>query len=368
MKNILFFSGDITRPGGTERVSTIIANALAKTGRFRVSFVSIVEQQPVPHFPIPAEIERFTLTNRTAMVPPGPGYLPLVPALRRFLRRRKPDVIIDIDIVLDVLSIPASAGLPVKVVAWEHFHYLFEQESLYRRLIARFSARFADYMVTLTPQDMCNYRDKLHRRDRIGFIYNPITMPISTGGSPARENIIITVGRLNHVKGIDMLAEIIPQVLCAHEDWSWYFLGAGEFQGMLEQVRQRHGLGDRLVLTGAVPNVEDYLKRAAICVLASRTEPFGMCILEALACGTPCVSFDVPYGPSIIIQDGENGFLIPPGDLAGMAEKITLLMDDAALRGRFSQNTSIGMERFRLEPILGQWERLLDSLTDSPGG
>lgn len=364
MKNICFFSGDITRPGGTERVSTIIANGIAAAGNYQVCFLSIVEGRQEPSFHISPKIPRYTLKHDGKWISPGPGYVPLLPALRRFLKKHQIGVIIDIDLVLDVLSIPAAAGLPAKVVSWEHFHYYYEQETLYRRVIAAFSARFSDYMVVLTPQDLRNYQEKLRRRDRIDYIFNPIESAPSCApdADSRREKIILTVGRLNHFKGIDLLAQIVPKVLREHEDWKWYFLGEGEYRTILEETRSRYRLEEQLILTGVVSNVEDYLRRASLCVLASRTEPFGMCILEAKTQGVPCVSFDVPYGPSIIIEDGQNGFLIPPFDLEQMAEKITLLMEDTALREQFIRNTGMGMEKFRLEPILRKWEDLLSRM------
>lgn len=371
MKSIVFFTGDITRSGGTEKVSAIIANELVRTGKYHISFVSIVEQNPCPHFPISSKIRRFTLKKDGKWVPPGPGYLPLIPGLRGFLKKKKPDIIIDVDLVLDILAIPASLGLPVKVVSWEHFHYLFEQKSCYRRIIARFTACFSDYIVTLTPQDRENYREKLGRRRGITYIYNPLILSDAAenricepdSALPEREKIIVTVGRLDRIKGTDMLARIIPEILCTHRDWKWYFLGGGDCREMLEQVCGKYGLEDRLILTGVVSDIENYLKRASLCVLASRTESFGMCILEAKAWGVPCICFDVPYGPSVIIRDGVDGFLVPPFDLKQMKEKIMLLMEDEALRNRFFGNTALGLERFRPEPILAKWERLIEKLT-----
>lgn len=364
MKKICLFIGDITRSGGTERVAASVSGQLTLSGKYEVIFLSLVEQNPAAHFPLPPQIRRYVLDDGRRWLPPGPAYLPLLPRLRRFLKEQRPDIIIDIDIVLDSLSIPASIGLPVKVISWEHFHYYFEQESLYRRWIARFSARFSDYMVTLTPEDMENYRQKLHRKDRIRFIYNPMEEPEDAEGTPAlpRERALVTVGRLEEVKGVDLLAQIAPRILNRHPDWKWYLLGDGSLRPLLEQVRTQHRLEEQLVLTGVVANVEEYLRRASIYVLASRTESFGMCILEAKCCGLPCVSFDVPYGPNLLIADGQNGFLVPPFDLDQMADKISRLITDDALRERFAQNAGHGLEAFRPEAIRRQWEELLDSL------
>ncbi|MCI8327842.1 MAG: glycosyltransferase family 4 protein [Lachnospiraceae bacterium] len=362
MKSICFFSGDITKSGGTEKVASVIANGLARMGKYRILFLSLVEQKSDPFFFILPKIERFVLKSDKCWVSPGPAYLPFVPRLRKFLKEQKIDIIIDIDIVLDILSIPAATGLSVKVVSWEHFSYYFEQKFLYRRIIARFSARFSDYMVTLTKHDKQNYQKLLHRKERIIAIYNPVEIPEDLSDIAPREKILITIGHLIPGKGIDMLAKIIPEILGKHRDWKWYFLGDGELRALLEDVQKRHGLRKQLILTGTVKNVNDYLQRASILVMASREEGLGMCFLEAKAARVPSVAFDVPIGPRKLISHGVNGFLIPAFNLKDMTDKILMLMKDDVLREQFSYNTTIDIEQFRLEPILEKWVRLIDML------
>ena len=154
-KKICFFSGDITRSGGTERVASQIANALVKEGTYEICFLSLVEQEKEPFYPIDSAIERDQLGNH--WINPGPGYLPLIKRLGKFLKDKQIDIIIDIDIVLDVLAIPASRRLKTKVVSWEHFNCEFEQQVLYRRLISKLTAHFSDYVITLTEEDKENY-------------------------------------------------------------------------------------------------------------------------------------------------------------------------------------------------------------------
>ena len=108
-KKICFFSGDITRSGGTERVSVQLANALQKEHIYDICFMSLTEQQKKPFYPLYPGIRRYRLGEK--WINPGPGYLPKIGKLRKFLKEKQIDIIIDIDIVLDVLSIPASRGL-----------------------------------------------------------------------------------------------------------------------------------------------------------------------------------------------------------------------------------------------------------------
>ena len=138
-KKICFFSGDITRSGGTERVAVQIANALREDERYDICFMSLTEQREKTFYPLHPEIERFRLGEK--WINPGPGYLPLIGKLRKFLKDRQIDIIIDIDIVLDVLSLPASRRMKTKVVSWEHFTADFELSVLYRKIILKYSVR-----------------------------------------------------------------------------------------------------------------------------------------------------------------------------------------------------------------------------------
>lgn len=366
MTNICFFSGDITRDGGTERVASIIANELSFIPKYNVTFLSLVEQKNEPFYAISSEIKRYVLRQDGKWVSPGFGYMPFVPALRKFLKEQKIDILIDIDIVLDVLSLPASAGLRTKVISWEHFHYDFEQSVLYRKMIIKLSACLSDYMVTLTEHDKLDYQRFLHRKKRIAAISNPLHI-IPTGITRSKEKMLITVGRLEYEKGTDMLINIIPKVLNQYRDWEWYFLGDGEYRKQLQEIQKQYMLEDRLVLPGVVKNVEEYLKRASLMVMASRSEGFSMSILEARACMVPCIAFDVPVGPAELIKHGRDGFLIHPFDLDEMKARISRLIEDQDLRERFSYAVLEGLERYKPEVILKEWMSLLDNVMEASG-
>ena len=87
-----------------------------------------------------------------------------------------------------------------------------------------------------------------------------------------------------------------------------------------------------------------------------------MVLLEAKSYRLPLVSFDIMTGPREIIQDGVNGYLIPPGGVDVMAEKLSMLMESEELRTSFSAASKIGMENFEWKRVLGQWETLVESL------
>ena len=84
-----------------------------------------------------------------------------------------------------------------------------------------------------------------------------------------------------------------------------------------------------------------------------------MVLLEGKTHRLPLIAFDIMTGPSDIIDDGVNGYLIQPFDTAQMAEKLKELMENNSLRCRMAENAGLGMEKFSEERILRNWMELL---------
>ncbi len=360
-KRICFFSGDITRGGGTERVATMVANELYALGEYDIVFLSLVEQADKMFYPLHENIAHVALGER--WISPGPGYLPLIRKVRKFVREQNIDVLVDIDIVLDVLSIPATHGCDTKVVSWEHFNYQFESSVLYRKCILKYSAKRSDYVVTLTERDKESYEKYLGRTKWIDAIYNPM-QDVNLAGECQRKPWIITTGRLVEGKGLQYLVDLAEKILPKHPQWSWIVLGDGDMRGFLEEKLKEKGLENQVILKGMVKNVEEYLAQSSIYVLTSEHEGLPMVLLEAKAYKVPCVSFDIYTGPAEIIADGQDGYLVPPFDCQAMEQRIVSLMEDESLRSQFSQESTRHIDKFRMSTIIQRWNEVLKDLCD----
>lgn len=357
---IAFFSGDITRSGGTENVSIMIANALVEAGGFDVRFISLFEESGKPFFDLDPRIERYT-------VHPVPThgiqhYFDTVIGLKRLVMQHGIDVLVDIDGILDMYSLPVKRSTGVKVVSWEHFNYNQNPGVPYRKLTRRWAAGKADAIVTLTKADKRLYEEHLHLHCPVAAIPNPMRKPEPEPVYDVESRIIISAGRLTYQKGFDMLVGVAVRVLTNHPDWQWWILGEGEDRPMLERKIAEAGIGDQLILKGRVDDMDGCYRKAAMFVMTSRFEGLPMVLLEAKAYRLPIVSFDCETGPSEVVQDGVNGYLTTLGDIDRMAECILSLMKDRNLREGFSRNSSVGEERFGGESILRQWTSLLAGL------
>jgi glycosyltransferase involved in cell wall biosynthesis len=98
-------------------------------------------------------------------------------------------------------------------------------------------------------------------------------------------------------------------------------------------------------------------------VMSSRFEGLPMVLIEAQECGLPIVSFDCPEGPSEIIHNGEDGFLVPLADTDALAEKIITLAKNEEMRKEFGKNAKINCQRFSPEKVGKVWMDLINNLT-----
>lgn len=226
------------------------------------------------------------------------------------------------------------------------------------------SALVSHKVVVLTEKTRKDYIEKFHLRARkVECIYNWIAEEIKEAKKAydCSSNKILTVGRLGKEKGYDLLVEVAKKILPSHQDWQWHIYGSGEMRQMLEEKIEEYHLEDQLVLKGNVEHAYRYYLDYAFLVLPSYREGLPLVLLEALELGLPMVSFDIETGPNEIIEDGRNGYLIPPYDLEQMGQRMVELMEDKAKRESFAIYKG-KKEKFSKNTILKQWISLIEGL------
>lgn len=143
--------------------------------------------------------------------------------------------------------------------------------------------------------------------------------------------VLVACGRLMAAKDYPMLLHAMAILRRTHAA-RLIVLGDGPDAAALGDLSARLGLDDVVSFAGYVLNPYAYVARASVFVMSSRWEGFGNVIVEALACGTPVVSTDCPYGPREILEDGRFGRLVPVGDPAAFAHAVAALLDDEPAR------------------------------------
>lgn len=175
---------------------------------------------------------------------------------------------------------------------------------------------------------------------------------------------IVTVGRADPVKGYEMLIQIAQIVQPFLKGWEWHIWGdfSGEYGLEIMKKSREKGLDNFVFFKGTAENMYEKYKEYSLYVMTSLYEGLPMVLLEAKANKLPIISFDCLTGPSEIIRDSIDGELIPVGDIENMAKSIILLANNPDKLNQYSDKTSDNLEKFSLESISRQWEKLLHSL------
>jgi len=197
-------------------------------------------------------------------------------------------------------------------------------------------------------------------------IPNPLPF-LPTSVSSLQQKRVIAVGRYFDEKGYDMLLRAWSEIENKTDGWSLDIYGDGS-KRQYERLAEELGLDrSRCRLNGSTSDVfKEYLS-SSFFVCSSRYEGFGMGIIEAMACGLPVVSFDCPWGPRSIIEDGKDGILVENGNIHLMAEAMLSLMMNKERLSVMAQNARINVSRFRIEHIAEKWVHLFDDLYCTTG-
>jgi len=362
---ICLFSGDITRDGGTERVGTLLANALQGQhigeASIQVFVLSLTEAREETVFPLDASIQREHLSDH--WIQPGIGYLPMISKVRQYVKTHGIHLLIDIDLVLDVLSVPATAGLRTKVISWSHFSVEGELRIPYRRFILKHFTTRTQQLVTLTEQ----YREAMEAYTNGGVPVRTIPNPVwMSEGEPAFEveknPWILSVGHIVWDKGFDMALKVAKQVLPKHPKWHWYILGDGDQREFLVKEIKACGLEEQMHMVGYQKDVEVWLRQGAIFVNTSRVEGFPMSMIEAEMAGLPLVAFDICEGNRQLVKTGETGYLIPSFHLEEMGQSIEMLMADGTARKKMGQRAYEAVQVYKKEEIIPKWMHLIEEI------
>jgi glycosyltransferase involved in cell wall biosynthesis len=212
--------------------------------------------------------------------------------------------------------------------------------------------RKADAIVSLTETDARKWRMSY---PQVQVIPNVVHLNPTDRYSELTQKRILFVGRLAEQKGIPELVAVWRQVYERHPDWQLDIYGEGEQARLCQHVQGVH-------VFPPVADIWSKYRESSMLVLTSRWEPFGLVIPEAMSCGLPVVSFEGD-GPSSIISDGKDGFLVKNRDITTFADKVCQLIEDATLRQRMGLLARHSAQRYSADKIIPQWKQLFTRLS-----
>lgn len=216
----------------------------------------------------------------------------------------------------------------------------------------------SDIIVTLTHGDANSWKTK-----------NTVVIPNivdlhNTEYSQHKEKTAIFVGRFTYQKGLERMLEAWKNVVSKRNDWMLKLVGEGEQKEYLIQLCKKLGITDNVIFAPATKDIAKEYIKSSLFLFTSRFEGFSLVLIEAMQCGVPCVSFDCPYGPSDIIDNNVNGYLIENGNVEEFVKATLKLIEDDELRKKMGEAAIEKAKQYLPENIMPKWIELFNNITN----
>jgi glycosyltransferase involved in cell wall biosynthesis len=297
-----------------------------------------------------------------------------IPAVMRYLRRRKPDgmlcAVTNVNIAGVVARLLSRTKTRIVISERNHLSTASRNAPGWRKRVllpalARLLYARADAVVGISDgvtKDLAAIMDL--PQALLSTIYNPVVTPDMFDMLGAEVNhpwlaakqqpVLVTSGRLVPQKDYPTLLKAF-RVLREDRPCRLLILGEGGDRADLEVLAENLGIRDDVDFLGFVANPLAYMAKCDVFVLASAWEGFGNVLVEALFCGLSIVATDCPSGPAEILKHGTYGALTPVGDAKALAVALGARLDNPMNQIR-QQERSID---FSTEVIGKQYLRLL---------
>ncbi|WP_309610108.1 glycosyltransferase [Flavobacterium sp.] len=279
----------------------------------------------------------------------------------------KPDCIIVSDFGLKGFTIPLIIKTKIPVV-FEVHGSKYNESAYYKKTFFStifhnlkytykdFCANKFDFFVALSDESLKEWSVN------DGFVIPNCLETTNHASSNLNLKKAIVVARHSYEKGIDRVLKIWKLVTDKHPDWQLEIYGGKNQELGLEQLVKELDIASNVTFYIPVKNIQQKYQEAAMYLMTSRFEGFGMVILEAMSSGLPVIAFDCPIGPRSIIEDNKDGFLIEDGNLISFAEKVNQLIQNQDLRIQIAKSGRETIARYDLDKVMILWKNFFDKV------
>ncbi|MEP2689890.1 glycosyltransferase family 4 protein [Maribacter dokdonensis] len=346
--------------GGAERVVSTLANGLSNY--FEITIITLTNIKPF--YPLD---EKINVINCLDNINPSKNFLESLITnykLYRQIRLIAKDLSIDLLIGFmtntNILTVLAANKLKIPVLISERINPDFSTLPKFWGIMRKLTYPHANYLIIQT-EPIKRYFEKFVKKNKLIILPNPISSVHKVCKEkvilPSKENIVLSVGRLSNQKGHDVAIKAFSKV--NPNNWQLHIVGEGPKRKEYEDLISKLQMTEKIKLIGRNNNISNYYLKSKIFIFPSRFEGFPNALTEAMYMGLPCISTDCPTGPSELINNGQNGFLISVDDVESLSNNLEKLIYDSQSRLILGENAVVSVKHLEEEKVVNQWSKLI---------
>ncbi len=339
--------------GGAERVIAQLANYFVREG---ILCTIVTMDQAEVFYSLHPEVAVISIGEKSAnkLADKGLRY----GQLRRLVKRECPDVVLSMPEEIGVYVLLALLGTGIPVYVSERNNPWVMPDVKATRMLRRLMYPFARGLIFQTEMARSYFPERIRKKGVV------IPNPVDGGRIPqpyegVREKVIVGAGRLEKQKNFRLLISAFALFSRNHPEYKLCIYGEGSLRPELEALTRELDIQDQVLLPGRRSDLLEQMNPGSMFVLSSDYEGMPNVLIEAMCMGMPVISTDCPSGgPRELIQNGENGLLVPVGGEEEMARAMETLTDPfrAGAMGRQARQL---LDRLAGEKIFRAWKAVL---------
>lgn len=353
MERKVFFITNGLPGGGAERVMSVVANYLDNKG-YDVAFIMLRRVDEA--YELNKNIKRYYRDKRK-----NKDFVGEIKYLHNFEKKNPDAIFVSFFTYQSLYTILASIGTKAKVIVSERNDPQKTVSGRIMKLVRDFLYGCAKckYIVFQTEGAKGYFNNKIQKKGVV--ILNPIKEKLPERKNGAQHKVV-SIGRLNLQKNYELLIDAFSLFSQKHTDYKLEIYGQGELELTLKDKVCNLGIEDKVIFEGFRNDVHEQIVDAAMFVMSSDYEGLSNALLEAMAMGLPCISTDSPPGGArMVIENGQNGLLVPVGNKEKLMEAMDLIACNAEMAEKMGKEASKLRLLLSEDRICKQWENLICS-------
>jgi glycosyltransferase involved in cell wall biosynthesis len=356
MKKLLIVTHKMSG-GGCERVIAQLLHCFVNDG---IECILATECGVPSFYDLPQSVQQIYLdfdeTLKPSRIPHAYG------KLRKLVKKENPDVVLALPEKVNVWTVLFLLGTGVPVVVSERNDPHRHPENKIKRMLRCLVYPFAKGFVFQTQQAADYFSKRIRSRGVI------LDNPLDTGRIPAphegaRRPVIAAAGRLHTQKNFAMLIRAFAQFYKSHHAYSLVIYGEGPERKELMRLASMLGVARSVELPGQSKTLLSDINDCTMFVLSSDYEGMPNVLIEAMACGLPCIATDCPIGGvRSLIKNGEDGLLVRVGSEKQLTAAMNAVADDTKLALKLGTNAVKIQQRLDEAVVATKWRQYLEQI------